>query len=49
MYNLATLITEKASVERPVIYYMAVAPNLFRSTVQMISNAGLVDPQFGWL
>ena len=43
--NLATLINEKISAERPCIYYLAVAPSLFGASCQLLHQADLVHPQ----
>jgi glucose-6-phosphate 1-dehydrogenase len=39
--SLVTQIREKASIDRPTIFYLAIAPSLFGSAVQMLKNAGL--------
>ncbi|MGB0181638.1 MAG: glucose-6-phosphate dehydrogenase [Candidatus Puniceispirillales bacterium] len=43
--SLVTQIEKKASADRPIIYYMAIAPSLFGPTVQMLKTVGLVTPQ----
>jgi glucose-6-phosphate 1-dehydrogenase len=43
--SLVTQIREKASIDRPTIFYLAIAPSLFGSAVQMLRNAGLASPQ----
>lgn len=43
--DLVAHIEEKISSDRPAIYYMAIAPSLFGTTVQTLQQAGLVTPQ----
>ena len=43
--NLAGLINEKISADRPCIYYLAVAPSLFGASCQLLQQADLVHPQ----
>tara|TARA_B100001093_G_scaffold122816_1_gene115499 strand:+ start:670 stop:2124 length:1455 start_codon:yes stop_codon:yes gene_type:complete len=43
--SLVTQIEEKASIDRPTIFYLAIAPSLFGPAVQMLKAAGLANPQ----
>ena len=43
--SLAEQIARKQSKDRPTIYYLAIAPSLFRSAVLMLKAAGLATEQ----
>lgn len=43
--ELATLIMQNGSVDRPTIYYLAIAPSLFGNAVTLLKDAGLATPQ----
>jgi len=45
MKDLAGTLRDKASPERPVIFYLSIAPSLFSAACQRIDEAGLVLPQ----
>lgn len=42
---LADQIAKKHSVDRPAIYYLAIAPSLFGAAVKMLKTAGLASEQ----
>ena len=43
--DLAAFVQQKASPDRPCIFYLAVAPQLFGPSCQLLKSAGLVLPQ----
>ena len=43
--DLAAFVNQKASPDRPCIFYLAVAPHLFEPSCQLLKSAGLVLPQ----
>ena len=43
--RLADFINEKASNDRPAIYYMAIASSLFGDATRLLKTCGLVTPQ----
>ncbi|NDA08951.1 MAG: glucose-6-phosphate dehydrogenase, partial [Alphaproteobacteria bacterium] len=45
MAELADTLLPKASEDRPIIFYMSIAPSLFSAACQRIHEAGLVLPQ----
>ncbi len=45
MTGLAESLMAKADAERPVIFYLSIAPSLFSAACQRIHEAGLVLPQ----
>jgi len=43
--TLASFIAERASADRPTIFYLAIAPSLFGESTRLLQANGLVTPQ----